>query len=150
MLSDRGRLSGTATDLLQTFAPRLAGNFQPLVPIYLPPLLQLLGRPNKVVLKRTEKCLSTIITNCHIPSILLELNKGLVDEAATCRRGCATGLEIALAEWAVDEGVWSDRTLRALEEGLKRMAPDKDAEVRQTGRRVWVKYQQLWPERVDE
>jgi hypothetical protein len=30
------------------------------------------------------------------------------------------------------------------------MATDKDAEVRQTGKRVWAMFTEYWPERVDE
>lgn len=148
MLSDRGRLSGVATELLQTLAPRLSSQFQPLVPIYLPPLVQLLGRPNKVFLKRAEKCLWTIITHCHLSSILFELRKGLSDEAATCRRGCASGVERALLEW--DRGTFGEKGAGAVEEGLRRVGTDKDPEVRATGKRIWMKFSEIWPERVDE
>ena len=51
-------------------------------------------------------------------------------------------------EWDIE--VYTERSLVALEEGLRRMATDKDAEVRQTGKRVWGKFMELWPERVDE
>ena len=148
MLSDRGRLSGAAVELLQTFGPRLSSSFAPLVQLYFEPLVKLCGRPNKVVLKRVEKCLSTIIANCHLPNILIELRKGLGDEAATCRRLCSIGIERALAEWETE--VWTEKSLLALEEGLRRMATDKDPEVRQTGKRVWAGYMASWPERVDE
>lgn len=40
--------------------------------------------------------------------------------------------------------------LVTLEEGMKKMATDKDAEVRQIGKRVWARYMEVWPERVDE
>lgn len=148
MLSDRGRLSGAAVELLQTFAPRLGTHFAPLVQVYFDPLIKLFGRPNKVFLKRADKCLSTIISNCHLPTIVIELRKGLSDEAATCRRLCAIGIERALTEWEVE--TWTEKSLLALEEGLRRMATDKDPEVRQTGKRVWAKYTTAWPERVDE
>ncbi|ORX38690.1 clasp N terminal-domain-containing protein [Kockovaella imperatae] len=150
MLSDRGRLSGTATEFVQTFAPRLAHHFAPLVQLYLDPLIKLLGRPNKVVLKRTEKCLSIIISKCHIPSILLELKRGLYDEAATCRRGCSIAIERALHDWPEDGATWNEKSLEALEQGIKKMATDKDPEVRQTGRRVWARFQDLFPERVED
>ena len=52
-------------------------------------------------------------------------------------------------EWK-GEGVWGEKVLGILEEGLKRMATDKDAEVRQTSKRVWAQYQQTWPDRVEE
>ena len=150
MLSDRGRLSGTAIEFVQTFAPRLGVNFNPLVPVYFEPLLKLLGRTNKVILKRVDKCIATIISNCHLPSILYELKKGLSDEATTCRRGCAVGFERAVEDWERGEGAWHDKTLGCLEEALRRVATDKDPEVRQSGKRLWKRYQDVWPERVDE
>lgn len=148
MLSDRGRLSGVATELLQTLAPRLSSSFQPLVTVYLPPLIQLLGRPNKVFLKRAEKCLWTIISNCHLPSILTELKRGLSDEAATCRRGCAAGFERALIDW--DRSQFGEKGVGVLEEALRKVGGDKDVEVRAIGKRVWASFSEIWPERVDE
>ncbi|OCF57433.1 hypothetical protein L486_04891 [Kwoniella mangroviensis CBS 10435] len=148
MLSDRGRLSGVSTDLLQTFAPRLSSNFKPLVNLYVEPVIELLGRPNKVFLKRAEKCLLTIITHCQIITILPELRKGLNDNAATCRRGSAIGVEKAVKEWPVE--IWTERYLGLLEESVKKMATDKDPEVRQTGRRVWAIFMEFWPERIED
>ncbi|RXK38126.1 hypothetical protein M231_04587 [Tremella mesenterica] len=148
MLSDRGRLSGVSTDLLQTLAPRLATAFAPLVTLYLEPLRQLLGRPNKVFLKRAEKCLATVISHCPLPSILPELFRGLADEAATCRRGCASGIERAMTEW--DNDLFGGKSLTILEDAVKRMATDKDPEVRQIGKRVWALYTASWPDRADE
>ncbi|EIW67432.1 hypothetical protein TREMEDRAFT_74579 [Tremella mesenterica DSM 1558] len=148
MLSDRGRLSGVSTDLLQTLAPRLATAFAPLVTLYLEPLRQLLGRPNKVFLKRAEKCLATVISHCPLPSILPELFRGLADEAATCRRGCASGIERAMTEW--DNDLFGGKSLTILEDAVKRMATDKDPEVRQIGKRVWALYTASWPDRADD
>ncbi|WWC90878.1 uncharacterized protein L201_005815 [Kwoniella dendrophila CBS 6074] len=148
MLSDRGRLSGVTTDLLQTFAPRLSLNFKPLVNLYLEPLIDLLGRPNKVFLKRAEKCLATIVTNCQLVTILPELRRGLNDNATTCRRGSALGVERAVKEWSIE--IWTEKYLVLLEESVKKMAVDKDPEVRQTGRRVWASFMEYWPERVED
>ena len=139
-------MSGVATDLLQTFSPRLAHNFQPLVSLYLEPLVKLLGRPNKVFLKRAEKCLSTIITHCQLVSVMTEVRKGLHDEAATCRRGCANAYERAINEW--ERVLWGGKVV-VLEEAIRKMATDKDPEVRQIGKRVWGKFGEVWPERVE-
>ena len=148
MLSDRGRLSGTAIDLVQTFAKRLGENFLPLIPVYLDPLIKLSGRPNKVILKRTEQCLATIISSCHLPQILFELKRGLADEATTCRRGSAIAFERALTEWS-GKSVWTEKTLKCLEEALKKMAKDKDVEVRATSKRIWARFQLTFPKRIE-
>ncbi|KAL7423510.1 hypothetical protein Q5752_001090 [Cryptotrichosporon argae] len=148
MLSDRGRLSGVSTDLLQTLAPRLAGNFAPLVALYLPPLVRLLARPNKVYLKRSEKCLATIITHCQLPSILVHLRGGLDDRSDQCKRACAGGFERAVTEWPRE--IWSDKEVETLEACVRKMATDRDAEVRKIAKRVWGRFMEVWPERVEE
>jgi hypothetical protein len=148
MLSDRGRLSGVATDLVQTLAPRLGHSFVPLVSVYMPVLVTLLGRPNKVFLKRAEKCVSTIITHCQLPNILMELRRGLTDDAATCRRGCSAGLLRALDEWPAE--VFGPRGVQVIEEALRKVGTDKDPEVRATGKKIYVRYCAIWPERIDE
>jgi hypothetical protein len=101
-----------------------------------------------VYLKRTEKCLATIISHCYLPTIILELRKGLYNDAVTCRRGCAVGFERAMKEW--QEDIWTEKGVIGVEEGMRKMGTDKDPEVRQTGKRVWKLFMGLWPERVDE
>ncbi|EKD02119.1 hypothetical protein A1Q2_03481 [Trichosporon asahii var. asahii CBS 8904] len=148
MLSDRGRLSGVSTDLLQTFAPRLAAQFHSLIHLYLPPLVRLLARPNKVYLKRAEKCLQTIITHCHLPSILIYLRNGLDDKSDACKRASAVGVERAVLEW--DRDIWNEKGLDVLELCIRKMATDRDADVRKTGKRVWALFMDIWPERIDD
>ena len=60
LLSDRTRLSGTASDVLNSMAPRLGERFAPFVNVFIPPLLQLCARTNKVSLRRAEKSLHLI------------------------------------------------------------------------------------------
>ena len=129
-------------------APRLGTNFAPLVSVYMDPIIRLLARPNKVVLKRTDKCLTTILTHCHLTTIVFELRKGLSDEAATCRRGCATAIERALESW--EKEIWGEKGVVALEEIIRKIAVDKDAEVRQTAKSIWALFTSQWPERVEE
>ena len=148
MMSDRGRLSGTASDFVQALAPRLGTSFAPLVTLYLDPLIRLLGRPNKVVYKRTDKCLSTIISNCHLPTIVYELRKGLSDDAVTCRRGCAINIERAMSTW--DDDIWGEKGLTILEEIIKKTAQDKDIEVRHAAKSLWTLFSSTWPERVEK
>ena len=148
MKSDRGRLSAAATDAVQVFGPRLGQSFAPLVSLYLDPLIRLSGRPNKVVLKRVDKVISLLISNCHLPSIVTELRKGLSDDAVTCRRGCAVAIVRAVNEW--EKETWGEKGTRVLEEAMKSAVTDKDAEVRGTGKILWGLFNARWPERADE
>lgn len=147
MLSDRGRLSGVATETIQTLAPRLGQSFAPLVSVYLPAIVTLLGRPNKVFLKRAEKCLTTIVSHCLLPAILFELKKGLSDPSNTCRQGCSAGLLRALNEWPPE--TFGQKGVACIEEALRKVGTDKDKDVRATGKLIYAKFCDIWPERVD-
>ena len=111
-------------------------------------MVTLLGRPNKVFLKRAEKCLSTIVTHCQLVTILVELRRGLSDDAATCRRGCSAGLLRALEEWPAEN--FGQKGVQVIEEALRKVGTDKDVEVRAVGKKIYVRYCEVWPERVDE
>lgn len=128
-------------------APRLASHFAPLLHLYLPPLVRLLARPNKVYFKRAEKCLSTIIQHCPLPAILVYLRNGLDDRSDQCKRASAIGIESTIIQWAAPR--WSDKDLNLLELCVTKMATDRDNEVRKTGKRVWAQFCDLWPERVE-
>ncbi|KAJ9101103.1 hypothetical protein QFC21_003321 [Naganishia friedmannii] len=148
MLSDRGRLSGVATDFLTSMAPRLGPNFSSLIPLYIPPTIRLLARPNKVYLRRAEKCLLTIVAHCPLPSLITLIRFGTQDKNEACRRSCGGALERILREW--DRELIGNKGLVELEVAMKRMATEKDAEVRKIGKRMWENYAAKWPERIEE
>lgn len=51
-------------------------------------------------------------------------------------------------EWSRE--VIGEKGVLVLEAALKKMATDKDPEVRQISKRVWARFNEVWPERVDE
>jgi hypothetical protein len=53
-----------------------------------------------------------------------------------------------MKEW--DTGIWGEKGLVVLEEVLRKIAVDRDQEVRATGKRVWKLFCDFWPERVEE
>lgn len=146
MLSDRGRLSGAATDLLATMAPRLALHFAPLALLYLPPIIKLLARPNKVFLRRSEKCLHLIVSHCPVPTIIPLIMDGVQDKNEGCRRACAVAVQEIVNKW---EKSAMGKHMTDIEGAMKRMATDKNPECRKAGKAVWQRYKVVWPERVD-
>lgn len=58
------------------------------------------------------------------------------------------GVERALKEWPVE--LWTEKWLVILEESLKKMATNKDPDVRKAGKNVWALFMDAWPERVNE
>ena len=146
MLSDRGKLSGVATDFLTSMAPRLASSFIPLIPLYVPPLIKLLARPNKVYLRRAEKSLHTIAQYCAHPSFILLVKQGVDDKSDTCRRACGGVLAFVLQTWEV--GMMGNKGMLEVEDAMRRMATERDAEVRKIAKGMWEVYNELYPDRV--
>jgi hypothetical protein len=146
MLSDRGKLSGVATDFLTSMAPRLASSFIPLISLYVPPLIKLLARPNKVYLRRAEKSLLTIAQYCPHPSFILIVKSGVDDKSDTCRRACGTVLSYVLQEWGM--ATLGNKGLGEVEDAIKRMATERDAEVRKIAKGMWEVYNERFADRV--
>lgn len=146
LLSDRTRLSGTAADVISSVAPRLAERFEPLVPLYVSPLLQLCARTNKVALKRAEKCLQLIAKHCRLASTLPLLCDAVRDKFAGLRVA-ALACIVTLLDNAGAQRL--HRRVADLEATIKLSATDSNPEVRQWSRRLFEAYCQGWPSRVE-
>lgn len=146
LLSERTRLSGTAADVIASAAPRLADRFEPLVQLYVPPLLQLCARTNKVALKRAEKCLQLIVKHCRLVNTLPFLCEACRDKFAGLRV-VALGCIITLVESVGAQRL--DRRVTDIEATIKTTARDSNPEVRQYARRLFESYIACWPLRVE-
>lgn len=159
MASERGRLSGVALDLVSSFAPRLGARFEPLVPIIIPTLLKVLARPNKVFVNRGQACLLLIIEHCHLPSIVPHLREAVKDKSQTLRLASIEATLHILEHFdksllEVREGASSIQirhrgNAEDIESIIKDTARDANPTVRQVSRKVFEKYSELWPERVE-
>jgi len=146
MLSDRGKLSGVATDFLTSMAPRLASAFITLIPLYVPPLIKLLARPNKVYLRRAEKSLMTIAQYCPSPAFIAMIRTGVEDKSDTCRRSCGAVMAFILENWEVS---WmGNKGMADIEDAMKKMATERDAEVRKIAKGMWETYNMHYADRV--
>ncbi|GJJ06586.1 hypothetical protein Clacol_000779 [Clathrus columnatus] len=146
--SERTRLSTTALDCIGIAAPRLGLDFEPLVPIYVPAILRLSNRTNKVYVKRAHTTMDLIIGFCHIPSILHHLITACKEsKISTGRIAAIDGALRALNKWD-----WTQKDIRNkvtdIEEMIRITGRDKDAIIRQTSRQVFEAYKNIFPERV--
>lgn len=146
LLSERTRLSGTASDVLNSMAPRLGDRFAPLVPIFVPPLLQICGRTNKVALRRAEKSLYLICRHCHLPQIVPYLLHAMQEKAATLRSCAAGSLAVLLEVCGADE---LERRVAGIEHAMQALVTDANPQVRALGRQVYAQYAALWPARCE-
>ena len=148
LTSERTRLSGTAIDLLSLCATELAEHFVPLVPLFVPTLLSLCARTNKVFLSRGRACLNTIICSTQSPAILSFLVDNTKDKS--------TALRLTVAEAAVTclntinpLALEKEARARDVELLIKATATDANAEIRRSGRQLFDAYKLLLPHRVD-
>ncbi|KIO32207.1 hypothetical protein M407DRAFT_215040 [Tulasnella calospora MUT 4182] len=158
MISERGRLSGVAIDLVSSFAPRLGPRFEPLVSIIIPALVKVLIRPNKIFVNRAQACLLLIIEHCHLPSIVPHLREAVKDKSQALRLAAIEATLQVLEQFdksllEVREGSALIKRHRGnvedIESIVKDTARDANPTVRQVSRKVFEKYSEIWPERVE-
>jgi hypothetical protein len=153
MLSERTRLSGTAVDLIGS-TTRLGAAFGPLVNPYVPTLIRLLGKANKVYVARSQNALHAIVRNTQLASIIPHLAAAYVDDKSnSVRGGCVECLMVLLRGGdkggpVCDKNALS-RWLPHLEMIISRGATDKDVRVRELCKKIWETYRTIWAERVD-
>jgi len=127
-------------------APRLGERFAPLVSTFVPPLLQICGRTNKVTLRRAERSLHLICRHCRLPQIVPYLLHAMQEKAATLRSSAASSLVILLE---VCEGDDLARRVADIERAVQILATDANPQVRALGRQVYAQYAALWPARCE-
>ncbi|KAF8532513.1 clasp N-terminal domain-containing protein, partial [Gautieria morchelliformis] len=150
MNSERTRLSAAALECLIIIAPRVGLAFEVLVPLFVPHILRLANRTNKVYVTRSQTGLALILGYCHIPSIIPHLLAACKESKMVTGRAIAVeGVLRCLNKWD-----WTDRYTKArvgdVEEVIKVTGRDKDAGIRQTSRQIFEAYKVLFPERVEE
>ncbi|KIJ26549.1 hypothetical protein M422DRAFT_192044, partial [Sphaerobolus stellatus SS14] len=150
MVSERTRLSAAVLDFLNITAPRLGPKFEPLVPLFVPSILRLSSRTNKVYVSRAEKTLAMIITYCPLPAIVPQLLIACKEsKVVTGRIAGAEGVLRALNKWD-----WTQNPMKAkigdIEDMLRLTGKDKDPTVRQLSRKIFDAYKALFPDRLDE
>ncbi|CAL1714115.1 unnamed protein product [Somion occarium] len=147
-LSERTRLSGTALELFKSSAEILGKDFTGLIPLFLPTLLTLCTRPNKVVMSRAKACILGIIESTQAPTILSYLAESAKDKSATLRLAAA---ECALAclNGFNPPDLEKETRAREVEALIKCTATDASADVRKVSRKIFDAYKILLPNRVD-
>lgn len=127
-------------------APRLGERFAPLVPVFVPPLLQICGRTNKVALRRAEKSLHLICRHCRLPQTVPYLLHAMQEKAATLRTSAAGSLVVLLE---VCEAECLAKRVTDIEHAIQHLATDANPQVRAIGRQVYAQYAALWPSRCE-
>jgi hypothetical protein len=148
MNSERTRLANVAVDLFTVFAPPLGSRFEPLIGIFVPTLIRLLGRTNKVFVSRATAGLRAIITHCPHPRLLVELRIMTTDKSPALRVLVGAAVLQCMNEWD-----WSVHSLAAkagdVESVIRALGTDSNVDARKIARQIFDRYKQTFPDRVD-
>ncbi|KAF8678378.1 CLASP N terminal [Rhizoctonia solani] len=148
MNSERTRLANIAVDLFTVILPPLGSKFEPFIGVFVPPLIKLLGRTNKVFVSRATTGLHAIISHCPHPRILVELRVMVNDKSAPLRVLVAGAVLLCLTSWD-----WSIPTFAAkagdVEIVIRTFGTDSNVDVRKITRQIFDQYRQEFPDRVD-
>ncbi|KAJ8581368.1 hypothetical protein M405DRAFT_925434 [Rhizopogon salebrosus TDB-379] len=142
--SERSRLSGTAIELVTALLAGLGHSFAPLITLFLPTLIGLCARTNKVFTKRAKTCVLAVIQGTQSQSPLPILVRSLAHKSPAVRLVAAEGILAYLNRPAVDV-----TRVRLLEEAIKLTSRDASAEVRKTGTKIFEAYKAILPERIE-
>ncbi|KAI0665972.1 clasp N-terminal domain-containing protein, partial [Trametes maxima] len=145
--SERTRLSGTATEFISTAVNALGRAFEPLVPHYLPALLTLCTRANKVFINRAKECIHAVIEHTQSPSILHHLAVSVTDKSVTLRLAAAEAVVLCLNSFNPPD-LEKEQRAKEIEAIIKSTAVDANADVRKVGRKIFDAYKILLPGRV--
>ncbi|KAH9892746.1 clasp N-terminal domain-containing protein [Cubamyces lactineus] len=145
--SERTRLSGTATEFIATAVNALGRAFEPLIPHYLPTLLTLCTRANKVFVTRAKDCIHAVIEHTQSPSILHYLAESTKDKSVSLRLAAAEAVVLCLNSFNPPDLERESRA-KEIEAIIRVTAVDANADVRKTGRKIFDAYKILLPGRV--
>ena len=145
--SERSRLSGAATDLLTTLATHLQRPFETLIPHFVPALLTLASRSNKVFIARAKATLMAVVEHCQSPLILPQLRHSINDKSASLRL-TAIDLTVACLNCFNPPDLEAPNRAEDIEAIIRATARDANADVRKSSRKAFEAYKILFPSRV--
>ncbi|EIW82946.1 hypothetical protein CONPUDRAFT_164002 [Coniophora puteana RWD-64-598 SS2] len=145
--SERSRLSGAAIELVTTLAAGLSSAFDSLLPIFLPTLLNVCSRTNKVFTTRAKACIVTIIENTQLPIILTYLADAVKNKSISLRLTAIEGVLSCLNCFNPPD-IEKDARAKLVEEVIKATARDANSDIRKVSKKVFEAYKALMPGRV--
>ncbi len=146
--SERSRLSATAVECIGILATGLGPSFDPLVPLFVPALLSICSRPNKVFISRAKTTIQTIIDQTQLISLLPYFVRALRDKSVTLRLIAIESL-LACVQCFNPPDLERDARAKEIEDAIRLTATDANADVRKVSRHVFDAYKILLPGRVE-
>lgn len=146
--SERTRLSGPAVEAVTAMATGCGTNFDSLLPLYFPAILNLCIRTNKVALNRARACILAIIEYTQLPAILSYFSPCFKDKSSSLRLVAAEGVLACLNSFNPPDLERGGRPAE-IENIIRLAARDATADVRKIGKKIYEAYKEILPARVD-
>ncbi|KAJ3515776.1 hypothetical protein NLJ89_g1538 [Agrocybe chaxingu] len=148
MNSERTRLSGCALDLVNSVATAVGKDFEQLLSIFMPPLLALCGRTNKVVTNRARGVIFNVIEVAQLASVLSYFLRDIKDKSISLRQVIAEGT-LAVLNSCNPPDLEKEARAKEIEAIIRGTARDANADVRKVSRKIFESYKILLPSRVE-
>jgi len=149
MNSERTRLCLIPLELLGTVSTAMGGEFEQLLPMFMPPLLALCGRTSKIVINRARASIFTIVENTQLASLLSYFLQNVKDKSASLKLVVADGT-LACLNSCNPPDIEKDARAVEVEAIIRATAHDANADVRKVGRKIFESYKILLPSRVQK
>lgn len=146
--SERTRLCGAALDLVSSVASGLGRDFDQIMALFMPSLLSICGKTNRVIINRTRNTILCIIESTQLASALPYFVQCVKDKSATLRLVVAEGT-LACLNSCNPPDLEKEARARDIETIIRSTARDANPDVRQVSRKVFDSYKILLPSRVD-
>ncbi|OAX34072.1 hypothetical protein K503DRAFT_656589, partial [Rhizopogon vinicolor AM-OR11-026] len=138
------RLSGSAIECVTAQSACLGPLFEPLIPLFMPTLLGICSRSNKVFTRRAKACIFAIITHTPSPSILPFLVKSLDRQSTSLRLVAAEGV-LTYVKSSNTPIIANDARARLVENVIRVTAEDASADLRTAGKALFEAYRACLP-----
>ncbi|KAJ1981912.1 hypothetical protein H4R34_001894 [Dimargaris verticillata] len=146
LLTERTRLSGSAVELVVVFGQAVAKPLPVLIDVFVPSLLKLCSRTNKVFVTRAKRCMVGLIATCQMTEALSQYHEALKSTNKILRE-CAVEFVLATIQVA-SPGTLNATHLGTVELTIKDAIVDSAPKVRDTAKQCYKEYCQAYPVRL--
>ena len=146
--SDRNTLSNAAIELVNSLLAGLGPSFTSLASLFIPSLLGLCARTNKVFTGPSKDCIFSIVRSIRSPSLLPLIAESLNQKSASVRSVAAECI-LAYLNCLNPPEIVNDARARLVEDVIKLTATNANAGVRRTGKMIFEAYKSLLPDNVE-
>ncbi|RGB36643.1 clasp N-terminal domain-containing protein [Rhizophagus diaphanus] len=147
ILTERTKLSGTATELIEEMAKALGLKFDALSEIFVPSIIKLCTRTKKTSLIRAQKCMNTIIRICHLPNLIPKFKEALQHQSKSLRNCAAEWMRMSLEANEVGD---LNYYISDIEWAIRQCASDSSSEVRNISKQIFEIYKSKFDLRLEK